>query len=281
MIDNPKTAATTCRAHLFNPSARVAPNLSGLAETLLFTLHQRVGDYDAIDFPDPVGRWIYDAIDYDFAGKFGPARDLLRTRSKVFDAAIRSFVGRYPSATVVELACGLETSFQRCDNGSVRWLCVDLPETIALRERFLEPTPRCQHLAADAFSLQWLSLVPETEPLFISVQGLLMYVSEDTVRQFLKGIFKDRRNISLLFDAVPPNLIKGSKGIRISEHYRLPAWLWGIDTKAIAKTMTVWLEGEACVEVLNHRKFLPCHKRPWFFNRSNMSIVRVASTDDD
>jgi hypothetical protein len=46
--------------------------------------------------------------------------------------------------------------FQRCDDGRVQWLCVDLPDAIAVRERFLKPTDRCRHLALSAVDLSWM-----------------------------------------------------------------------------------------------------------------------------
>ena len=59
-----------------------------------------------------------------------------------FDAAVRRFLGSHPAGTVVALGEGLETQFWRLDNGQVRWLTVDLPETMDLRHRLLPDGPR-------------------------------------------------------------------------------------------------------------------------------------------
>ena len=56
---------------------------------------------------------------------------------RAFDNAIRRVLRRKPDATVVALGEGLETQFWRVDNGRVRWVTVDLPESIALREQVL------------------------------------------------------------------------------------------------------------------------------------------------
>jgi len=275
VIKNPDS---TFNGYIADLSEKVAPNLTGVAETLLFTLHNRVGNHNPVDFSDPIGRKIYDAIDYDFVGRFGRARDTHRTRSKVFDTEIKKFIGQHPHAAVVELGCGLETSFQRCDNGSVVWLCVDLPEAIAFRDRFINPQIRCRHVAADAFSLEWLPLVPASQPLLISIQGLLMYFPEAIVRQFLSSIFQDRRNLYVLFDTLPLSAIKGLDGLSISKNYRLPPIRWGIERRAIAQTITLWLKGKADVDIIDHRKLLPLHMRYSFLNKRDISIVKLAST---
>jgi O-methyltransferase involved in polyketide biosynthesis len=44
---------------------------------------------------------------------------------------------------------------RRYDDGQMRWLAIELPEVIALRERFLSPDTRCRHLACNATDLRW------------------------------------------------------------------------------------------------------------------------------
>ena len=45
---------------------------------------------------------------------------------------VRRFLHKHPEGTVVALGEGLGTGFCRVDNGSLRWLSVDLPETIGI-----------------------------------------------------------------------------------------------------------------------------------------------------
>ncbi|WP_200348746.1 class I SAM-dependent methyltransferase [Halochromatium glycolicum] len=77
----------------------------------------------------------------------------------------------HPGGTVVELGCGLETQFQRIDDGRVHWLCVDVPQAIAVRERFLPPSERCRHLAMSALDPAWTDHLPASAPLFVTAQG--------------------------------------------------------------------------------------------------------------
>jgi O-methyltransferase involved in polyketide biosynthesis len=56
-------------------------------------------------------------------------------RARGAAARRRRFLAANPDGTVVALGEGLETQFWRVDNGRVRWLTVDLPETIAAASR--------------------------------------------------------------------------------------------------------------------------------------------------
>ena len=131
------------------PAVPAAVRLSGVPETLLWTLHNRAQEAmrpDAL-LRDPEAVRLYRAIDYDYARSFGKPDGSHALRSRMFDAALRPWLAGHPGGTVVDLACGLETQFQRCDDGRVKWLCVDVPETIAVRERLLPPSARCRPVA--------------------------------------------------------------------------------------------------------------------------------------
>ena len=63
-------------------------------------------------------------------------------RTACFDLWVRQFLAEHPDGTVVELGTGLNTRFERVDNGTVHWVDLDLPDTIALRRRFFTDTDR-------------------------------------------------------------------------------------------------------------------------------------------
>ncbi|WP_328987607.1 class I SAM-dependent methyltransferase [Thiorhodovibrio winogradskyi] len=123
--------------------------LTGVPETLLWTLHNRASEALCPDgfIRDEEAARLYRAIDYDYERSFGRPDGSHATRSAMFDEVVSKWMQTHPGGTVVELGCGLETQFQRIDNGQVRWLCVDVPEAIAVRKLFLAPTERCRYIA--------------------------------------------------------------------------------------------------------------------------------------
>ena len=54
-------------------------------------------------------------------------------RSANMDRFIQEFLMRKPDGVIVQLGCGLETTYYRCDNGKTRWYAVDLPHVIDYR----------------------------------------------------------------------------------------------------------------------------------------------------
>jgi hypothetical protein len=90
---------------------------------------------------------IHDAIDYNFHQHFGTPGGSLAARAAQIDRSLRDWLTRHPDGLVVSLGEGLETQAERVDNGRMRWLSVDLPQAMALRERFITPGGRFEHLA--------------------------------------------------------------------------------------------------------------------------------------
>ena len=140
--------------------SKTAPDLTGVSETALLTLLVRATEARRPDsvIDDPMAIKLVDAIDFDFA-KFGfTRRQDMALRALTFDNYTRRYLVDHPSATVVALAEGLQTSFYRLDASGVghqfRWLTVDLPPIIELRERLLPHSDRVTMCAQSALGLQ-------------------------------------------------------------------------------------------------------------------------------
>ena len=103
-------------------------------------------------------------------------------RSANMDRFIRSFLKRRPDGVIVQLGCGLETTYYRCDNGRTRWYAVDLPHVIDYRRELLPESERETYLAGDAFSKDWIRQVrtdfPDA-PILVTAGGLFHYFEED------------------------------------------------------------------------------------------------------
>lgn len=67
-------------------------------------------------------------------------------RSLYFDDKIRKFIQQFPEATIVNIGCGLDTTFFRVDNGRIQWIDIDLPDVIALRREYIPESIRNQLL---------------------------------------------------------------------------------------------------------------------------------------
>ncbi|MFI0941009.1 class I SAM-dependent methyltransferase [Streptomyces sp. NPDC021020] len=220
---------------------RVRVELDGVPETLLWNLYQR-----SVEAARPEGRVLDDPravelverIDYPFS-RFGGGGGLAQwhaLRIACLDAEVRRFVTAHPGGTVVALGEGLETQFWRVDDGLVRWLSVDLPETVAVRDRLLPADPpRRRTLACSALDLSWMDEVGSGTPpqnVLVTAQGLLMYLPPRDVRKLIARCAERFPGGSFLFDAVPRAMVARSQAAQergTGGGYRAPAWQWGMN----------------------------------------------------
>lgn len=188
-------------------TSRVPVELTGVPETLLWNLHHRAvaarGPKPLLDDPgavELVGRLDYRFDTLDGGGTKGGA-EWHAMRVRAFDAEVRRFLAARPGGTVVALGEGLETQFRRVDDGRVRWVGIDLPETIALRRRVLPDEPRQRSLEFSATDPGWPEHVEAAGPVLITAQGLLMYFPPDEVAALVERCARHFPGQAMVFDA--------------------------------------------------------------------------------
>ncbi|WP_163510059.1 class I SAM-dependent methyltransferase [Fodinicola acaciae] len=201
---------------------------------MLATLYARALDSesDRSILHDDAARSAVSRIDYDF-GKTGirsTSAAGVAVRAKYLDDWTTEFLAAHPEATVLHLACGLDTRVQRLKPAaSVRWLDVDYPDIISLRERLL-PAPQGDYrmVAASVTDDGWLEEVPADRPTVAVFEGLTMYLTEADGKRLIQRITDRFSSGQLLFDCY------GTVGIKLQKMVpavrRSGATLhWGID----------------------------------------------------
>lgn len=210
--------------------------LQGVPETLLWTLHQRAAEARRPDtlLHDPRAVALTETLDFPFAQRFGPAAlgQWQALRALRFDAAVRAFLASHPHGTVAALGEGLETQFWRVDNGTVRWLTVDLPEIVALRRAVLPCDDTRQTLfGCSALDPAWMELPDPSRGLLITAQGLLMYFQPSEVHLLIAACAGRFPGASLVLDGVPRwfsrRTLEGRMQTRAG--YRTPPMPWALD----------------------------------------------------
>ncbi|MCX5214695.1 class I SAM-dependent methyltransferase [Kitasatospora sp. NBC_00240] len=232
----PENGVTGGAAPADAATASVAPDLAAVPETALWTLYHRAVEAARPDtvLPDPKAVELVDRIDYPFAERFGSSAvqaQLQALRVACFDREVADFLTRHPRGTVVCLGEGLETQFWRVDNGRASWLTVDLPESLALREKLLPPGPRQRYLAADATGLAWADEVDRSSGVLVTAQGLLMYLQPAQVRSLIAGCAEAFPGGTLVLDAVPRwfRRLTLSGKVRTHHGYQAPSMPWAMD----------------------------------------------------
>ena len=215
------TAAPTARAD--------GTVLTGVSETALLTLRVRANEARRPDsvIDDPMAIELGDAIEYDYA-KFGfSRRQDMALRALAYDRAARRYLADHPRATVVALAEGLQTSFYRLTAAGVgdqfQWLTVDLPPMIELRRKLLPASDRVRMCAQSALDFSWMDQVDTDHGVFITAEGLLMYLQPDDALGLIAECAKRFPGGQMMFDLPPSGLAAlHRRGMRTSFRYRVP-----------------------------------------------------------
>jgi O-methyltransferase involved in polyketide biosynthesis len=213
---------------------RTPAALDGVAETTLWTLHHRALEArrpDAV-LADPMAVALVERIDHPFAERFGRGEfaQWQGLRARGFDEEVRRFAARHPGGTVVALGEGLETQFWRVDDGRLRWLSVDLPEVMALRQELLPASSRLRGRALSALDPRWIDEVDASRGVLVTAQGLLMYLPLPEVARLIVTCARRLPGQGMVFDVAPRWLSERSRrGALVNDAgYRAPPWPWGM-----------------------------------------------------
>lgn len=179
---------------------------------------------------DPKAVEMVESIDYDTAryGR-GAGGSVTVLRTAIFDLWVRGFLARYPAGTVVEIGTGLNTRFERVDNGQVHWIDLDLPDTIGLRRSFFSDTGRRRMVAASVLDETWLPIVREYPgPYFFAAEGVLVYLPEAEVMQALARIVDHFPGALVALDTYTRQAY--NRQHQMAARRNIPArWAWACD----------------------------------------------------
>ena len=137
----------------------------------------------------------------------GTGRLVLILKSREFDCFVQDFLGRHPDSVVVHIGCGLDTRFDRMDNGQVEWYDLDLPEVIHLRRELIGGEAGRYHLlAGSVLEDAWLETVKahHQRPFLFLAEGVFMYFTEAQVKSLVLKLKEHFPAAELVFDAYSP-----------------------------------------------------------------------------
>jgi len=232
-------------------SETIIQDLSGVAETLLIPLYVRAIESQRPDalLKDEKALALVTQMNSDFSrvkqikiDKDDQVALILRNRE--FDRYARDLMERYPEGIVVHIGCGLDSRFERLDNGRVEWYDLDLPEVIGLRRKLIgDEGERYHFLARSAFDGAWidtLSIHRQRHFLFLA-EGVFMYFEEAQVKSLVLMLRDNFPGAELVFDAFSPFLIRMNNfRFKISRAQISARYDWGLKR---GKDLEEWGDG--------------------------------------
>ena len=205
--------------------------LGDVQRTLFFPLLARARE-TARKHPllrDPKAAELVAAIDFDPATYDQSVMSFtMLIRTLILDWWVGQFLAAHPAGTVVELGTGLNTRFERTDNGSVHWIDLDLPDTIELRRRFFADTTRRRMIPASLTDEDWLADVARLPgPYFFVSDGVLVYLREADVASTLTRIAARFPDSMLAFDTYPR--VTFAQQHKMAAKRGIAPWQWVCD----------------------------------------------------
>ena len=137
------------------------------------------------------------------------------SRSLYIDSVAREFIAKNPDGTVVNIGCGMDTTFERVDNGRIRWIDLDLPDSIALRKLFINETERRKFVASSFLEEGWLGSLPRNLKILFIAAGIFYYFEGKVVKEFLDKLGSIFHDSEMIFDHTSPIGVEGANRVVI------------------------------------------------------------------
>ena len=190
--------------------------LSGVPETMLQTIYARAKESRGRGIiHDAKAEEIIEKLDYDFslADKDTAMRSGVIARTIVLDKLTKSWLASHPGAVVINIACGLDTRCYRM-SGYAHWYNLDLPETMAVREKLLPESGTISQIAMSAMD-DWGGEISELSeqnvPVLIVIEGLTMYLNAKDVQQIFKVISSRFSQATIFVETMNPTIVRHFK----------------------------------------------------------------------
>ena len=184
-------------------------------ETLLLPLYGRKRAMEMYpgNFNDLDCQRIYNEVEIDYnrkgiMEKIGAI--MAATRQYDLASVCRSYLKNHPRACVVNLGCGLDTTFSQVDNGQARAYNLDFPDAIAVRNELLGERERETNIACDLNDLSWFDKIdfrPEDGIVFFA-SGVFYYFKTEQVKTLFAAMAEHFPGGKLVFDATKKKGLK-------------------------------------------------------------------------
>ena len=186
-------------------------DLGTVQETLMLPLWARARETEK-DNPivcDTYAKNIVERIDYDFSQiEEGPVADhqgVWAIRAYNFDSIIEVFLANNSRAVVVNIGAGLDTTFQRVDEGTVLWINIDLPDVVALRQKLIPDSEREMTIAKSIFDFTWtddISRLTKGRSILFMAAGVLCYFEAREIEILFCKLAETYPSSHVIFDSM-------------------------------------------------------------------------------
>ena len=184
---------------------------NSVQETLVIPLYGRkvCSEHFPHLFKDEEAERLCSMLDYDFAEKGKKMETMaglfgaLEVAQRQYDIGceVKDYLKTHPRAAVVNLGCGLDDTFRKCDNGLCRGYNIDMPDVIAVRDEILPAGEREINLGCDLNDDGWMDRIDGAEGAVFYATGVFYYFKTEDVRALFQKMAARFPGAVLVFDA--------------------------------------------------------------------------------
>jgi len=228
-------------------SEKVFVDLGNVQKTLFLPLWGRAHETQK---PNPLlvdmkALEIIEKVDYDFSTITKNINEMSQMawimRSISVDKVVAGFLEKHPRATIVNIGCGLDTTFDRVDNGTLSWYDLDLPDVIELRKKFIPESERRKYISSSFLEDGWLKEIRTGDNALFIAAGVFYFFIEEEIKGFLKKLADRFPGSEIIFDVSSPTGVKvANKKVIESAGLDQKSYLtWGLEN---TKDILTWDE---------------------------------------
>lgn len=155
-------------------------------------------------------------IDYDFSEIEKKSKSLMQRFGALEVAARQSdiayevceYLKEHPSASVVNLGCGLDNTGRNCDNGKCKIYNLDFPDVIKLRNELLPPEDREENIACNLNDIEWFDKIDNSNGVIFFASGVFYYFLNEEVKSLIIKMANYFNDSVLVFDTANKTAVK-------------------------------------------------------------------------
>ena len=159
---------------------------------------------------------LIDEIDYDFSEaekksnslmqRFGALEVAVRQNDLAWE--VRDYLKSHPTAAVVNLGCGLDSTGRACDNGSCKIYNLDFPDVVAVRNELLPAGEREENIPCNLNDTAWFSQIDASGGAVFFASGVFYYFLTEQVKALAQAMAGAFPGGVLVFDAANRTAVK-------------------------------------------------------------------------
>ena len=159
---------------------------------------------------------LIDEIDYDFSEAERKSRSLMQrfgslevaVRQNDLAWEVRDYLKSHPTAAVVNLGCGLDSTGRACDNGNCKIYNLDFPDVIAVRNELLPAGEREENIPCNLNDTAWFSQIDASGGAVFFASGVFYYFLTEQVKALVQSMAGAFPGGVLVFDAANRTAVK-------------------------------------------------------------------------